>query len=168
MSRNSSAAGPRPPRRRGGRGLLLLLLVLPAAALVLPSTVLVVAGMIPTMVAYVIDTDAEKSAPITVGSMNLCGVLPFGIELYQRGHTLKVALDILSHPTAWLVMFGAAGIGWVIYYGVPPLVASVLVMRDEAKIRTLEDKRLALIAEWGPELAAKDEKPDPTAAAADR
>ena len=31
---------------------------------------------------------------------------------------------VLTDPFAWLVMYGAAGLGWTLYYGIPPAVAA--------------------------------------------
>jgi len=155
--------------RRGG-GVLLLVVLLPIAALMLPSTVLVLAGLIPTFVAYAVDRDSEKSLPLTVGAMNICGIMPFCIRLWQNGHQMDLSLSMLAQPVTWVVMYSAAGIGWVLYFAIPPLVAGAMVARDEEKIRRLEEQREALVEEWGPGvtgLAAADPETGATQAAAD-
>ncbi len=153
--------------RKRGNGLLLLaaFALIPAGLVVLPTTILIGVGMLPTVVAYVIDQDPEKSAPITVGAMNFCGVMPFAIGLWQAGHTLPALMPMLRDPVTWFFMYGAAGVGWLLYYGLPPMIAGVVVMRDETRIRTLDTERRALIEEWGPDVVAKTPDPaDPKAA----
>ena len=54
-------------RKKKGGALTLILLIIPAALIVLPTSILFGVGMIPTIVAYVVDRDPDKSAPITVG-----------------------------------------------------------------------------------------------------
>ena len=39
---------------------------------------------------------------------------------------------VLTDPFAWLVMYGAAGLGWAFYYGIPPAVAGWVILRAEA------------------------------------
>lgn len=140
-------------RRDAAGGIALLLVLLPLGIVVLPTTVLMGVGLIPTLVAAVVDRDPEKSAALTVGAMNLCGVMPFAIELWQSGHLLEQSLGLLATPYTWLVMYGAAAIGWGFYFAIPPLVAGFVTMRDEDKARRLEQDRDALVEEWGPEVA---------------
>ncbi len=133
---------------------LFLLLLLPAALVVLPTSILFGLGMIPTIVAYAIDRDPEKPAPITVGGLNFCGCLPYAIELWKHGSGINAALKVFSDPLAWLVMYGAAAVGWAFYYGIPPAVANAEVMRSERRIDALKQRKVALVQEWGPDVAA--------------
>jgi len=149
----------RPPakskhRKKGGsRVWLFLLLILPAALVILPTSILFGIGMIPTMVAYVIDRDPEKSAPITVGGLNFCGCMPFAIELWKHNHTIMAAMKVFGDPLSWLVMYGAAAVGWAFYYGIPPAIASAEIMRAEKRIDSLRQKKVKLVQEWGPDVA---------------
>ncbi|MEC4589996.1 MULTISPECIES: hypothetical protein [Nitrospirillum] len=166
------------PRRRSYGGLLAAaVLLLPLGALVMPTSVLTVIGMVPTLVAWIVDRDPDKPAAVTVGGLNLCGVMPFCIQLWQHGHTMDYAAGLLVQPVTWLVMYSAAGVGWLLYFGIPPLVAGWAVARDQAKIRELDEQRQALVEEWGIEVtgqglkaeapaegeAASEEPPDPLA-----
>jgi hypothetical protein len=146
-------------KRRGGRSLMLLLILLfPAALIVLPSSTLLLAGMIPTIVAIIVDRDEDKSAALTVGAMNLCGVAPFIVQLWQQGQTMAVAMRMLADPKTWLVMFGAAGLGWLMYFFIPQIVVAIATLRAQSKIKELEERRSLLIADWGTDIMAR---PDP-------
>eukprot|EP01012_Entosiphon_sulcatum_P035817 TRINITY_DN45531_c0_g1_i1.p2 TRINITY_DN45531_c0_g1~~TRINITY_DN45531_c0_g1_i1.p2 ORF type:complete len:163 (+),score=21.69 TRINITY_DN45531_c0_g1_i1:266-754(+) len=144
---------PRKRKKKKGGLLTLILLIIPAALIVLPTTILFGIGMIPTIVAYVVDRDPEKSAPITVGGLNFCGCMPFAIDLWRHQHTISAAGKIFADPLAWLVMYGAAAVGWGLYYGIPPLVAGVEVSRSESRLDVLKQKKVALVQEWGPDVA---------------
>jgi hypothetical protein len=145
---------------RGPNLLFVLPVLLLAGALMLPTAVLMTVGMVPTIVAFMVDTDSEKSAGLSVGAMNFCGVMPFAIKLWQTAHTLDTTIGLLLRPETWLFMYGAAAGGWLIYYGVPPLVAGAAVFRDARKIKELEQEREELIGEWGIEVTGKGLTPD--------
>lgn len=97
MARPSAKSRKR-PKKSGSRVWLFLLLVLPAALVILPTSILFGVGMIPTMVAYVVDRDPEKSAPITVGGLNFCGCMPFAIDLWKHNHTIMAAMKVFGDP----------------------------------------------------------------------
>ncbi len=149
-------SGPAPRRRRGAGGLLIVFLfALPGAALFLPTTLLVMVGLVPTLVALIVDRDAEKFAAITVGPVNFCGVLPAALALWQGAHSVDRAMTILAEPAYWLVMYGAAAAGWLIYFSVPPAVGAYLAHRNEVEIERLTEHQERLVEEWGPEVAAQ-------------
>jgi hypothetical protein len=139
-----------------------LVILCPAGLVFFPTTVLLLAGLIPTMVAYVIDRDPDKTAPMTVGALNFVGVVAFIISLWKAGHTMGALTKILTDPFAWLVMYGAAGAGWGLYYGIPPAVAAWIALRAESRIADRLEAQRELIAGWGPEVsgvvAAEDAK----------
>lgn len=141
--------------KRKGSMLTLVLLVIPAALVVLPTSILFGVDMIPTIVAYVVDRDPEKSAPITVGGLNFCGCMPFAIDLWKHNHTIMAAGKVFADPLSWLVMYGAAAVGWALYYGIPPVVANVEVSRAEKRVEALKQTKVALVQEWGPEVAGE-------------
>lgn len=140
-------------KKKKGGALTLILLIVPAALIVLPTTILFGIGMIPTIVAYVVDRDPDKSAPITVGGLNFCGCMPFAIDLWKHQHTIGAAAKIFADPLAWLVIYSAAAVGWGIYYGIPPMVAGMEVTRAEKRVEVLKQKKVALVQEWGPDVA---------------
>lgn len=167
------AKKPAPRGKRKGKKKSLwtfLLLLLPAGLVVLPTSILFGLGMIPTMVAYVIDRDPEKPAPITVGGLNFCGCLPYAIDMWKHGGgSISASLKLFTDPLSWLVMYGAAAVGWALFYGIPPAVANAEIMRSERRIDALKQRKVALVQEWGPDVAESfDESggPEPEALAA--
>jgi hypothetical protein len=134
---------------------VLLLFVLPAAALFMPTTLIVLVGLVPTLVALIVDRDPEKFAAITVGPINFCGVLPAALALWQGEHSVERASAILAEPNNWLIMYGAAAVGWLIYFSVPPAVGAFMAYRNEIEIKRLTDHQEQLVEEWGPEVAAQ-------------
>lgn len=149
-------------RKKGRRNNIItfLFLIVPAALVVLPTTIIFGVGLVPTMVALATDRDPEKSAAITVGGMNFCGCMPYAIDLWKTGHNIASALAKLGDPVTWLVMYGAAGIGWFLYFTIPPLIANTEISRSEKRIEALKKKRVGLIQEWGPEVSENEDDAD--------
>ena len=136
----------------GGKGLMVLAAIIALAIVAAPTALIFAVGMVPTVVALLIDRDAGRYGAIAVGSLNFCGVFPSAIDLWQAGHTVQQALDTISNPYDLAIMFGAAGVGWLLYFGLPPLIGALLVQRHEAEIRRIEERQAALQKEWGPEI----------------
>ena len=78
MSENAQ----REKAKGGGTGKLVVtgLFMLPVVAVLLPSCIVLVVNMVPTIVAYVVDRSHEKYLAITVGLLNICGALPSLVE----------------------------------------------------------------------------------------
>ncbi|MEI6559540.1 MAG: hypothetical protein WCO00_14140 [Rhodospirillaceae bacterium] len=148
----------RRPSQKGGGGLVtFLVLAAPAAIFAMPTALLFSVGMIPSLVAYIVDRDPDKTAPLTVAPLNVCGILPFVMEMWKHQHTMQAATHFLGDPMTWLVMYGASAIGWALYFIVPPVVTNFEVMRAQGRIEALGAKRKDLIEEWGPDVALDDE-----------
>lgn len=142
------------PKKKGGSAKLFFFMVLFGCLVPfgLP-TLLVSLGMLPTLVALFTDTEANRSRLATVGYLNLAGVLPFLIELWEKGQTMEIALHIVRDPFSWVVMLGAAGVGHLILFAVPQMIGSFILNRQEGRLRTLKDGQQQLEAIWGPDVA---------------
>lgn len=129
----------------------MLWIALPTTALIFFSTaVVLVAGMIPTAVAYFIDKSEGKYATRTVGYTNLSAALYIIMDMWASGDkTWDRAMAILGDPFNWLVMFGAAGVGWGIYFLLPPLVFSYLHAYALIRNKSIKEQQKSLIKEWG-------------------
>ena len=132
------------------------MLLLGVGVLVLPTMMVLAIGMLPTMAAYLTDRRREKYAAFCVGAANLCGVLPFTLALWTQDHSFDHALKQIGDPLAWFAMYGAAAIGWAIYYVTPGIIALFLKVQIERRIEKLKQYQAELIEEWGQEIAKKE------------
>ena len=89
---------------------------------------------------------------MTVGGLNFAGVVTFLISLWQAGHSMAALSKVLTDPFAWLVMYGSAGLGWMIYYGIPPAVVGWVVLRAERRIAQRIEEQRELVDLWGTEV----------------
>src|SRR5690606_21486032 len=97
-----------------------------AVILLMPTTLIVVVGMLPTAVAAFVDNSRERLAGLTLGCMNFAGVMMPLMELWKTGHTVDIAVSILVQPYMLLVMYGGAAIGLLLYINTPLMVSGIL------------------------------------------
>ena len=136
-------------KRTAGKVMLVIFVcLLPLGLFVLPTTLIFVAGMSPTIVAFAVDRNPDKYLPVIVGSLNFCGVMPIAFELWQSGSNIDRALALLADPFNLAIMFGAAAVGWGINMIVPPMVADVMIWRNQTEIERWQARQEALIEEW--------------------
>ena len=134
-------------------------LVLLMAMMFVPTSLLVALGFLPTVAAFIFDQDPKRSITTAVGLMNGSGTVPFVIELWRHGQTMDRSIALLHDPVTWLVMYGAASIGWLICFIVPHAVQLVLAQRARLQIAAHEDRQAELRKVWGEEIMQKPASP---------
>ena len=127
------------------------------AIFTLPTVLILGIGMLPTAAALLTDRRKEKYATLCVGCMNFMGVLPFMIKLWTEDHSYDHAFTVIADPFTWLVMYGAAALGWSIYFVAPGIVGMFIAVRTEQRIQRLKKRQRDLIEEWGPGVARRKE-----------
>jgi hypothetical protein len=162
-SRLPAKSGP----ARGGGSQVLGLIVTGAAMLALsvvaaPIAVLLVAGMIPTIVAYIVDRTPWRTLTLTVGPLNLAGTAPYCLLLWFGTDTIQALGQYLGNVWVWLIMYLAAGIGWLLHLGMPLIVRIVLEGALDRRKGRLLQLQSELRADWG---AAVDAGADHTSPA---
>ncbi len=144
----------KPPSKPGkAKIIFFLVLVCAATPFMLPSLVLLMAGLAPTYVAFATDNDRQKSGATSVCAMNVAGIVPYLIDLWAKGQTLGNAFLILGDPKSWLVILGAAAIGQLIVYTIPSFVAILSLNHAESRLQTLRKNLDFLKESWGPDVA---------------
>jgi hypothetical protein len=137
--------------------LILWSVVFVGVMFVFPGTViLVVVGLAPTLVAFLMDRTPKKYAAFCMGGMNFAGVFPWIMKLWGMGALgggVKDAISITFNPFNMIVMYGAAAFGWMIYQTVPPIVAAMIAVSAQHRIAQLRGRQRELIKEWGDAIA---------------
>ena len=118
----------------------------------LPTMLVLTLGLLPTLVAFVVDIHPRKYAARSVGFLNFAGTLPFLISLWTGHHDLLSAMRILTDVYAWLVIYSAAAVGWVIYWGMPSVAGFLMEINAARRVRKLDAQRKKLIADWGEDI----------------
>ena len=129
--------------------------VLVVAMVFFPTTVLFCGCMLPAFVAALVDTQGQKTAGVTVGAMNLAGTLPAGLALWGSGGRIEHAIALLLQPQTLLVAYVAAAFGWALYFYIPPIVAGMMVRRNEKRLKDIEKRQQELVRKWGAGIAGQ-------------
>jgi len=126
---------------------------LPLVVLMFPTFIVLVAGMLPTMVAAFVERNREKHLAFTVGLMNLCGTLPGVISVWEQGQNEQAAFNVLHDVFTWFAAYAAAAVGWGVYLSMTYVMSSYYTISGKAKIQTLRQAQRKLVDEWGDEVA---------------
>ena len=92
---------------------------------------------------------------MTVGSMNLCGCLPFLLDLWTTKHTMEYAVSLITDPRTIIVMYAAAGIGYMIDWALSGIVATLMIQRSTSRLSAIRKRQEEMIVRWGPEVAGE-------------
>jgi hypothetical protein len=145
----------------------------------LSSLMLIFFGMLPTVVAFIIDRSHQRANTVCVGAANLCGVFPYLLDLWLKQHSVMGAMQILTDVFAIAVMYSAAAFGWLLFIAIPPIVASVLSVLAQHRVVHLRARQKKILEEWSKAVAEDVKNPavlkeqkasaagDPTAESAD-
>ncbi len=123
--------------------------------LFLPTTMLLVIGMLPTPAASLIDKKRQSSKMMTVGAMNLAGCTPFLMELWRHGNSFEKSFDIISDPKTIIIMYAAAGVGYMIDWSMTGLTSSMLYQRGVQRQEEIKKRQTALEERWGETVTGK-------------
>ncbi|MCB9989630.1 MAG: hypothetical protein H6868_09930 [Rhodospirillales bacterium] len=142
-------------KKRDWRTGLFVTLGLIAAIVMLPTTVLLMVGMLPTLVAALFGKYGRGSIALTVGAMNLAGCSPFLFHLGLHGHSMQLAFELILDPLNIVVIYGAAALGYLINWSLSGIVSTVIVQRSYARLEDIKKHQEALVKRWGEEVTGE-------------
>jgi hypothetical protein len=150
MARAAHAKG----RTAGSQGQWTAAILLAAVIIVtaLPLCVLFAAGMPPTAAAALVDRHGRRDLTAAVALLNLAGMVVPVLTLVRDGLSMAAALQVLSDPRAWLIMYSAAGVGWVLHAAMPVLARVIIDRRAAREERRLARRAEQLVEEWGTDI----------------
>ena len=156
-ARGASRQAPRPvagaSRRSSSQILWFTVIVALLLPWILPSIIVVLVGMVPSIVALVVDRSPRKYGALTVAALNFAGVLPYLVKLWSKSQNLENALNIVVDIFALMVMYAAAGFGWMIFMTIPTFVASIFMVISQRRVAVLRETQRKTIEEWGESIA---------------
>ena len=147
VKRRGAKQAPAPGVR--GFGLLFLAIIASTMMFALPAFLILVAAAIPPLVAYYVDRENEKYAAVAVGALSIAGGLPYILDLWLGKFTIRESILILSDPYTWLVMYGAAAGGWLLFFIMPIVALTYLKFTSEHQMNALRKECQVLAKEWG-------------------
>jgi len=136
---------------------LLLILLLPAAFLMAPLAIVLVAALIPSVVARIVDSGPGRYLTLTVFSLNLVGALYFVQELMSLGNDVASAMIVLQDSIGWLAALSGAGCGWLLFIAMPALFAKLAEAQSALRLRRVHRDQTQLTDEWGQVVTSPDQ-----------
>jgi hypothetical protein len=133
---------------------VLLIIVVAAGAILKSGCFFLLLAMLPSVMAFYMDSDRKKSRFKTVVTCNLAATLPYLIpmaqaHLHMRPYSITA---LMSNPTTWLLVYGGAAAGWSLIFLFRLISRLFIVLSYEYKIAALEKTQSKLLDEWGSEL----------------
>lgn len=137
---------------------IVILVVVGLLIFTLPTVMVLLAGMVPTFIAYATDRRREKYKTLSVGCLNFLGVFPSLVTLWTKDHSFDTGFSLLTDPFSLLMILGATSIGWTIFLMAPTVVSMFLSMRIELSVDRLKKRQATLIGEWGVGVSGADDE----------
>ncbi|MCF8479573.1 MAG: hypothetical protein K9H25_04015 [Rhodospirillum sp.] len=135
-----------------GAKLILLIVLAVMALFIIPTVILLCVAMLPTFVAAITDRSISRMSWLCVGGLNFSGTVPFIADLWIRGGHMDAALSLVTDVFTIMLIYGAAGVGWLLYISVPQLLGAFMAMTATHRIATLKAQQEKLGDDWGPEV----------------
>lgn len=114
--------------------------------------VILLIGMIPSIVSLIVDRTKGKSRTMTVAAVNFAGCTPFLVEVFLDGNDMSTAIEYILEPRTIVVMYLAAGMGYLIDWAMTGIVSSIMVQKAKGRLREIEKQKKEMIERWGPEV----------------
>ncbi len=108
-----------------------------------------IGAMLPTIIAILFDRNYHKCASATICSFNLIGVLPYLMRLWNSQSINNMAKSIIVDIDTWMVIYGVAFVGQLLYLAIPSLVIKYHAAKNQVQINNLEKKYKQITEQWG-------------------
>ncbi len=134
---------------------ILLISMIFAGLFSLPTALLLVVGMLPTVGAMLSSKAEQKARVISVGCLNFAGCFPFLLKLWAAGRTFERGIEIITDPVVIIIIYCLAGVGYIIDILLSGYVSSFLYQRGRARLTAIEARQQELVQRWGQEVTGK-------------
>ena len=115
----------------------------------IPSGILLLLGMLPTLSIWQYDHTHNKNIALTVGFMNVAGIIPFIIQVFPNGQKMNEAFPILESAKTWGLIYVSAFMGWMILQGLHPLIKNQLTAQITKRQEKFKKMQELLVEKWG-------------------
>jgi hypothetical protein len=136
----------------GWKGQVSLIVGILCCFLFAPLAVILVVGMIPTIVAMIVDRTEGRMRAMTIGAINFAGCSPFMVEVFKKGNNLETAITYILQPRTIVVIYFAAAMGYLIDWAMTGIVSSILVQKTKIRLKEIQKDQKDLTERWGVEV----------------
>ncbi len=161
-SKNKNKAGKSKGRKAFGfKGVLLLIVLSIAGVIFMPTSLLLIVGMLPSFVAMLVSGGGRGARPSTVAAMNIAGCIPFIFKLWSGENDFATSISIITDVQSVTVIYTAAAFGYMIDWLVTGLVSSFLYQKGIARMKTIKERQAFLVQNWGEGVSGVNKPSDP-------
>lgn len=128
---------------------MMMVLLAIGGIIFLPTTLLLMVGMLPAIVALLVSMKGDVSRGYCVAATNLVGCSIFVLQLWGVGHTFENSIKIIMNPINIIIIYGIASLGYLLDYLLSGMVGSVLQQRAKGRLLKIRDRQQELIDQWG-------------------
>lgn len=140
-------------KKAGPNRFLMLLLCAALVPFSLPTLLLLLVGMLPSLAAVVVEKGAYRYAWVCVGGLNFAALSPWLFKLWFGRHTMAYAIEQIAGISMLLAAYSGAAVGWLLYLGVPPLVRAILSATSHYRLDNLSKLQKNLADQWGEDVS---------------
>lgn len=151
--KKNSGKGKSKSKGLGLKGRFVLSVIVLAGLIFLPTSVLILVGMLPSFVSIFFSSRGVGARSSTICAMNLAGCVPFIFKLWSSGNDFEASIDILLSDQAIIVMYLAAAFGYMIDWVVTGLVSSFLYQKGVLRMKEIRKRQKLIINKWGSSVA---------------
>lgn len=138
----------------GVKGTALFTIIVVVGVCFLPTSLILLIGMLPTLSAFFMGSPRAKVKVSTIAALNLVGCMPFIIKLWQGENNLDASMQILTTPLTIVIIYGAAMMGYVLDWAVTGVVSAYMYQKAERRVKAIEKRQESMIELWGAEVGA--------------
>jgi hypothetical protein len=107
------------------------------------------AAMLPTIFAIFFDKNDHRCLSATICSFNLIGVMPYLIRVWEANSVDYLSKQLLADVGAWMIIYGAALVGQLLYASMPLLVVRIYSARMRVRAKKYQNQHAELCEQWG-------------------
>jgi hypothetical protein len=104
--------------------------------------------MAPSVIAAFIDRQYQSHLSSTICTFNLIGVLPYLSKFWNSPQIDVAARNISTDISSWVVIFGSALLGQILFWFLPPIIAKLYILKCRVEASLLKSTKDKLCSEW--------------------
>ena len=119
------------------------------------SVIIVMFGMLPGLIAMIVDQEPRRYISRIVLTFNATGVAPYIAKVLSGKGASNMAIEIIIDPRTWLMIYTSATIGWLVYWGFPQAAIMFNNIKTQIRLQKLNYDLDKLVEEWGDDIKSK-------------
>ena len=121
------------------------------------SIIIVLFGMLPGLIAMIVDQEPKRYISKIVLSFNATGLSIYLSRILAAKESANaVAVEYIIEPQTWLTIYSSAAVGWIIYWAIPHFAITLSNIKIQFRIQQLNLELEKLVQEWGDEIRFKN------------